>query len=75
MYFIMTENIVTTTDKKKFAYKIGEYVEINLSEIEGEVIGQVRYQEDSNQYLVKYVNGVGDVTATWFYASDLTRID
>ena len=75
MYITMTETIVNTTDKKKFAYKIGEYVEINLSEIEGEVIGQVRYQEDSNQYLVKYVNGVGDVTATWFYASDLTRID
>ncbi len=75
MYFIMPETIVNTTDKKKFAYKIGEYVEINLSEIEGEVIGQVRYQEGSNQYLVKYLNGTGDVSTTWFYASDLTRID
>lgn len=71
----MPETIVNTTDKKKFAYKIGEYVEINLSEIEGEVIGQVRYQEGSNQYLVKYLNGTGDVSTTWFYASDLTRID
>lgn len=71
----MTETIVTTTDKKKFTFKIGEYVEINLSEIEGEVIGQARFQEGSNQYLVKYLNGISDVTTTWFYASDLTRID
>lgn len=75
MYSIMTEAIVNTTDKKKFAFKIGEYVKINLSEIAGEVIGQVRYQEGSNQYLVKYLNGTGDVSTTWFYASDLTRID
>lgn len=75
MYITMTETIVNTTDKKKFAYKIGEYVNINHSQSEGEVTGQVRYQEAPNQYLVKYVKGVGDVTATWFYASDLTRID
>ena len=66
---------MNTTNKKKFAFKIGEYVKINLSEIAGEVIGQVRYQEGSNQYLVKYLNGTGDVSTTWFYASDLTRID
>ena len=71
----MTETIVNTTDKKRFAFNLGEYVEINLSEIEGEVIGQVRYKEGSNQYEVKYLNGTGDVTNTWFYASDLTRID
>ena len=75
MYSIMTEAVVNTTNKKKFAFKTGEYVKINLSEIAGEVIGQVRYQEGSNQYLVKYLNGTGDVSTTWFYASDLTRID
>lgn len=75
MYYRMTEAIVNTTNKKKFAFKIGEYVKINLSEIAGEVIGQVRYQEDSNHYLVKYLNGTGDVSAKWYYASDLTRIN
>lgn len=55
----------------EFKFKIASTVNVMLSGSVGEVLGRAQYKECPNQYLVQYLNGIGDSTTTWFSESEL----
>lgn len=57
--------------KSIFKFGVGEEVTLADTPNKGLIIGRASYLEDSPSYLVRYVNGTGDIKKEWFGANDL----
>lgn len=69
----LTSKISTTKEKRKFAFKMGATVVLCLNGTPGEVVGRAQYESARDDYLVKYLNGNGDLCKTWFIESDISK--
>ena len=54
--------------------ELGARVQLEGSSETGTVIGRADYLDDATQYQVRYVNGQGCLTTTWWPASALSLI-
>jgi hypothetical protein len=55
-----------------FDYNLNNKVAIKLTGKEGEVVARAEYTNYPEQYLVRYINGVGDQIETWYDTTQLT---
>ncbi len=62
-----------TTEYVGFKFGLRQYVKIKDNERNGTVVGRSDgIEAKQHQFLVRHVNGVGDVTDVWFYEDQLT---
>jgi len=52
-------------------FAFGDKVELEGTNTEGTVVGRVEYLDGDTQYFVRYVNWQGELTKSWYTASDL----
>lgn len=69
----LTSTFISAGKKHKFAFKMGATIVIYLNGTKGEIVGRAQYESAQDDYLVKYLNGNGDLCKTWFTESDISK--
>ena len=55
-------------------YNLWDPVIIELSEVKGTVIARAEHTEMPNSYMIKHLNGIGDVVYTWLNESEISSV-
>lgn len=60
---------------KEFKFELNDTVLFGPTNQVGQIRGRAQYAYADNYYLVRYVNGNGNVAEEWFHDDILTKFD